>query len=1108
MIGKKLINTGGAAVDTNLPSGYFNTVLYEGNGGTQRIGGYINRGALFNGSSSYITLPTGSPFNDSNTIKSVSAWVKLNSTSDRVYPFSVSSTTVANDFFNFGYLGDSNNILLSIRDGSSSNQVSHSVSVTIDTNWHHIVAQTTGNSVEIYLDGVSQTITSTYSGTGSSGSWISYPSYGGSVVGNIGINRKLSSVFSNGKIDQVRIFNKALSSSEVTTLYGETHASTTISTTDIFDDNSGVALYQLDGNANDTGGASGKFGSAAIFNGSSSKIFLTSTGTSITDYDSDFSISMWVYMVNLPHANSQDHLWTGGGTRIIPMTINTDGTVFIDFFNVSSNSLTSNTALTQNGWTHLVMTRSKTNGLKFYLDGSESGTSSYTGNAASLSQKDSIGSYWDGTRMSFDGKIDQVRIYSSALSSSDVTNLYNESSVPTTNLVAHYKLDGDARDEQQLYDGTATNVTYAYDGTATNVTYQEATNFSPDLVWIKQRNATQSNQLADSVRGANKHIFSDLTTQEVTYTGRISSFDSNGFTLGSEAQVNGNNQTFAAWCFNAGTDAAASNTDGSITSTVKANQDAGFSIVKYTAGGTATVGHGLSQAPELIITKNLDASEQWFVYAEPVGTQKFLGLNTTSAATSNSGVYTSVGSSTFTNNISSTSRTYINYCFHSVDGFQKVDSYTGTGASGNMVETGFEPAWILIKNTTSGSSSSWWMLDNKRNTTNPRNTRLIADGSFSENTSGNGNVNFYSDGFELLGSYHGTNANNNTYIYLAIAADPDTTTPTVENSFDVVTYTGNGGTQSIDVDFKPDLVWIKNRDIVVDHALIDSVRGAAEVLRSNQTTAETTRSDSLTSFDSNGFTLGSDGVWWTNKSGDDYVAWCWKAGDHDDNLPQINTEGTIDSVVSVNDAAGFSIVKYTGNGTAGATIGHGLSQKPELFFIKNIEANYNWIAWCNEENTELGYLDVTDSFASSRYSWALNSTQPTSTLITLGNDASVNTSYNYIAYCFASISGYQKVGSYTGTGSAGNSVTTGFQPRFLMIKNITNTGSTGWIMLDTSRDGTTENGNALFANSNASEWGASNTTVDIDFTATGFTIQNGYVVVNGGSDTYIYLAIA
>ena len=163
----------------------------------------------------------------------------------------------------------------------------------------------------------------------------------------------------------------------------------------------------------------------AAFNGSSSKIFLTSTGTSITDYDSDFSVSMWVYMVNLPHANSQDHLWTGGGTRIIPMSIKTDGKVLIDFFNVSSNLLTSTTALTQNGWTHLVMTRSKTNGLKFYLDGSESGTSSYTGNAGSLSQKDSIGSYWDGTRMSFDGKIDQIRILTlySQIKNTEIKNI-------------------------------------------------------------------------------------------------------------------------------------------------------------------------------------------------------------------------------------------------------------------------------------------------------------------------------------------------------------------------------------------------------------------------------------------------------------------------------------------------------------------------------------------------------------------------------------------------------------------------------------------------------------------------------------------------------------
>ena len=141
-------------------------------------------------------------------------------------------------------------------------------------------------------------------------------------------------------------------------------------------------------------------------------------------------------------------------------------------------------------------------------------------------------------------------------------------------------------------------------------------------------------------------------------------------------------------------------------------------------------------------------------------------------------------------------------------------------------------------------------------------------------------------------------------------------------------------------------------------------------------------------------------------------------------------------------------------------------------------------------------------------SWSSNDGWNTATGITPSvlSFAYSGTSYPFIAYCFASKSGYSKVGTYNGSGSANKQIATGFQPSFLMIKNITNTGSTGWAILDTARGGTTGNGKALFANLSGSEW--TNNTIDIDFTATGFTIQNSYVVVNGGSDTYIYLAIA
>ena len=1120
-LNRKTFKKAAAAVaDTNLPSGYFNTVLYEGNGGTQRIGGYINRGAVFNGSSSYITLPTGSPFNDSNTIKSVSAWVKLNSTSDRVYPFSVSSTTVANDFFNFGYLGDSNNILLSIRDGSSSNQVSHSVSVTIDTNWHHIVAQTTGNSVEIYLDGVSQTITSTYSGTGSSGSWISYPSYGGSVVGNIGINRKLSSVFSNGKIDQVRFFNKALSSGEVTTLYGETHASTTIETTDIFNDNSGVALYQLDGNANDTGGVSGKFGAAAIFNGSSSKIQLPS-GVSVATGNNDFTLSTWVYLNNMP-SNFASVITTQNNFYFY-ILIASDGSVKTYNQNVEVNSAAS--VITTGQWYNIVATLDSTNGKNVYVNGSNVATSSDTSNCNSLTGGHNAVGYYttDGSTLQYylDGKIDQVRIYSSVLSSSDVTNLYNESSVPTANLVAHYKLDGDARDEQQLYDGAATNVTYAYDGTATNVTYQEATNFSPDLVWVKHRNhpTAHSHNLADSVRGATKLLYSNTTDAEETITNSITSFDSNGFTIGNSAAVNGSPYNYAAWCFNAGTDAAASNTDGvtsgsvtAVTSTVKADTEAGFSICEFTtpSSGKPSWGHGLSQAPELIIVKNAENTGSWFIWSPSILGQKELRLNTTAAATSYSPDFISadsskidLGSGSF--NIGVSSR-HINYNFHSVDGIQKVGSYTSDGSDGDVfVETNFEPAFLMIKNA--GSAHDWVIFDNKRDTANLRDSKLSPNTSGAEYSATSIGVDFTSDGFVIRGTDDAINDATDTFIYLAIAADPDTTTPTVENSFDVVTYTGNGGTQSIDVDFKPDLVWIKNRNnssnSTHDHSLFDSIRGNYRV-RSNSTGAENDYSSHFGGIDANGFTVTS-GLALNDTSGT-YVAWCWKAGSHDDNLPQINTEGSIDSVVSVNDAAGFSIVKYTGNGTTGATVGHGMSSTPQMMISKRTDTADNWNVYTEPTgNTGILYLNLSDAFTT--VSNRFNNTSPTSEVFTLGNSVSINANGGeYIAYCFTSISGYQEVGSYSGTGATTNKITTGFKPRFLLVKQ-TNT-TRNWYIIDSTRNPSDPRNLLLIPNDSATEFAGSGD-VYCDFLSDGFEwTSSAGDAVNQSGGTYIYLAIA
>ena len=569
---------------------------------------------------------------------------------------------------------------------------------------------------------------------------------------------------------------------------------------------------------------------------------------------------------------------------------------------------------------------------KLYVDGTEvaSGTISSTAQNNTTAPA-IIGRNWNASGY-FNGTIDDVRIYSDVLTSTEVGYIYNNTtaSIPTDNLVAYYKLDGDARDEQQLYDGTATNVTYAYDGTATNVTYQEATKFSPDLIWIKQRTGSAANHLLfDSIRGAHKQLNSNTAFAETDRTSAdkgVTSFDSNGFTVkdtsAGDYEINGPNGgtysgdgTYAAWCFNAGDGSSASNTDGSITSTVKANQDAGFSIVKWTTTSAAAwnVGHGLDTAPEMIISKTSSFGNSWEVYHKDLGTGKFLQLHTTAAAGTDSGAFSSVTDTTWTSYTTNTLATYIAYCFHSVDGYSKVGSYTGNGStSGPIVETGFEPAFIMMKAT--DLARNWVIVDNKRGYGN----NLSANTSLAEYLTSNGQgmeVQFLSNGFQIETTSSWINNDTTNYIYLAIAADPDTTTPTVENSFDVVTYTGNNGTQKIATDFKPDLIWAKDRGGTYSHALYDSIRGRSKFVRSNSTEYERTVNEGqdIVSFDDDGFTLGSDHHTVVNANGRNYVAWVWKAGDHDDNLPQINTEGSIDSVVSVNAEAGFSIVKYTGN---------------------------------------------------------------------------------------------------------------------------------------------------------------------------------------------------
>ena len=306
--------------------------------------------------------------------------------------------------------------------------------------------------------------------------------------------------------------------------------------------------------------------------------------------------------------------------------------------------------------------------------------------------------------------------------------------------------------------------------------------FQPDWIWWKHRGSvTYWHNLMDSVRGASKQLYSNESNLEGTNTNGLESFDSDGFTVGSDNGANESGQNFVAWNWLA-SNTTASNTDGTITSTVSANTTAGFSIVSYTGtGSNATVGHGLSVAPSMVIIKNRDDGQSWRVGVTSIGFDKYLGLNGTGASTSSSGMFNNTAPTTSVFSVGSDGSTNasgekcIAYCFADVKGYSKFGSYTGNGnADGTFVYLGFKPAWVMIK--ASSQTADWVMFDNKRNPFNLVEKYLDANTSDAEGDdsggSGSWELDFVSNGFKLRENSGGLNQNGTTFIYMAFAENP------------------------------------------------------------------------------------------------------------------------------------------------------------------------------------------------------------------------------------------------------------------------------------------------------------------------------------------------
>jgi len=785
-LGKRLINTGGVAActtDSADPFGDSSGVAlynldydasdasgsYDGTPTdvTFGVGGQINTGVRYSASTaSTITTPLSS--SDLATNFSVSFWIKLDGLSFQAFNGLYSKSPISNQGWFFGTRdsggGNYRFFWLWYYDTSQNyNYVQgDNINLATDTFYHVALSFTNGSLPTLYVNGVAS--------NSHLNSTTTAPVYNAGSVFQMGSTPNTN--LGAGVTDQVRIFNKALDSTEVGTLFAET-ACVYTATTDIVNYPTGttpVAYYKLDNSSEDysTGGNDGtdtnieyrfgRYGQAAVFNGTNSSI---STPITSSDIGTSFTISCWV---NADAASDNFHVPIGNyslsGGWYMAMLNN----MKFNFYSSVGGIDFSTTATYEYGnWYHFCVVFTNNSDLKVFINGDKETNSQSVAAGTSTAgiQIGVSGTYSSSTNTEFDGKIDQVRIYDTALTDSQVTELYNEKPETDTSNFKTVLWEGDGGTQY-----------------ISNVGMDLETDGG--LVWIKSRSLAASNGIYDSVRGVANWLRSDGPDAEQYQrtTGYLNSFDSNGFTLveGSSThstftgsyETHQSGETYVAWVWKGGGDAVTNNDGTNIISQVSANTEAGFSIVTYT-GASGSVGHGLGTTPQIIIQKRLDTSEDWYTYIPPgvidsTSNYYYLLLNGTDAkATTGS---TPPTSTTF-NPVSTSGGNYVAYCFHSVSGYSKIGVYEGNTTTLPSISLGFAPAFILFKRT--DGADRWLIADTKRaDALTNMDDFLDAQDSSGESTFGATNgINFLSDGFSINTTDGVLNANGGDYLYIA-----------------------------------------------------------------------------------------------------------------------------------------------------------------------------------------------------------------------------------------------------------------------------------------------------------------------------------------------------
>ena len=618
--------------------------------------------------------------------------------------------------------------------------------------------------------------------------------------------------------------------------------------------------------------------------------------------------------------------------------------------------------------------------------------------------------------------------------------------------------------------------TFLYTGTGASLPIVNGIDLATfgGLVWTKARNSTAQHKWYDSARGIEYAIESNTTDANQSEPTGITSFNSTGYTYGTDGNTNSSGTTYVSWTFR--------------------EQSKFFDVVTWTGnGGTSgrTFSHNLGSAPGCIIVKNTTSSEDWYVYHRSLGNtgvnQYFCILNSTAAQDTggfgmekaSNWTATQFALSSGGSALNANGATYVAYLFaHDAGGFgaSGTDNVISCGSftvSGGVasITLGWEPQYILSKGT--GAGTGWNIFDTARGwNMGSADKDLLANTSAAEADNSFGNPT--ATGFDIAAWPNGT------FIYIAIRRGPMKTPTSGTSVYNAIARSGTGAAATVTgVGFAPDLLMSKIRDSTVGTNWSDRLRGPTQNLDSSSTSAEATSANRVTALGQDGFSLGTASE--VNASGFTYINWNFRR------------------------APGFfDVVCYTGTGSA-TTFSHNLGVVPEMMIVKRRDTSADW--WVYDAatgNTKYQVLNSTATPTTSSTAW--NNTTPTSSVFSVGTGTPVNASAGtYVAYLFATVAGVSKVGSYTGTGTT-LQVNCGFTAgsRFVLIKRTDSTGD--WYVWDSARGIVAGNDPYLLLNSTAAEV----TSTDyVDTYNAGFEISStAPAAINANGGTFIFLAIA